>query len=42
MIGTTSHSHDNSPSLAAAVGSEHFIIHMITSAVALCVEDMFF
>ncbi len=31
VYGTTSHSHDNSPSSAAAVGREHFIIHMITA-----------
>ncbi len=41
MNGTTSRSHDNSPSLAATVCSEHFIIHMITSAAALCVEDIY-
>ncbi len=28
---TTSHSHDNSPSSAATVCREHFIIHMITA-----------
>ncbi len=44
MYGTTSHSHDNSPSSAAAVGREHFIIHMITAPYQWlpCVGDIFF
>ncbi len=31
MNGTTSHSHDNSPSLAATVCTEQPLIHMITA-----------
>ncbi len=43
VYGTTSHSHDNSPSSAAAVCREHFIIHMITAPHQWlpCVEDIF-
>ncbi len=43
VYGTTSNSHDNSPSSAAAVCREHFLIHMITAPHQRlpCVEDIF-